>query len=103
MFPKQLLLLELMLVLELDVHVQLLQDHYIEQDSHCCIQEYNNDYPVLYNDPEVTEHVHQALEQASIPEVEAVLETSPQPPSEDFAYFLEKVPGCFFYVGAIPK
>ena len=64
------------------------------------IFEYDNDYPVLYNDPEVTEHVRQALEQASIPEVEAVLETPPQPPSEDFAYYLEKVPGCFFYVGA---
>lgn len=67
------------------------------------IFEYSNDYPVLYNDPEVTEHVRQALEQASIPEVEAVLETPPQPPSEDFAYYLEKVPGCFFYVGAIPE
>ncbi|WP_404332313.1 M20 family metallopeptidase [Mesobacillus maritimus] len=65
--------------------------------------EYKNDYPVLYNDPEVTEQVRQALEQASIPEVEAVLETRPQPPSEDFAYYLEKVPGCFFYVGAIPE
>ncbi|WP_449538922.1 M20 family metallopeptidase [Ferdinandcohnia sp. Marseille-Q9671] len=64
--------------------------------------EYSNDYPVLYNDPEVTEQVRQALEQASIPEVEAVLETAPQPPSEDFAYYLEKVPGCFFYVGAAP-
>ncbi|HZG70796.1 MAG TPA: amidohydrolase, partial [Chondromyces sp.] len=65
--------------------------------------EYKNDYPVLYNDPQVTEHVRQALEQASIPEVEAVLETPPQPPSEDFAYYLEKVPGCFFYVGAAPE
>lgn len=64
---------------------------------------YENDYPVLYNDPEVTEQVRQALEQASIPEVEAVLETPPQPPSEDFAYYLEKVPGCFFYVGAAPE
>jgi len=67
------------------------------------ILEYNNDYPVLYNDPDVTEHVRQALEQASIPEVEAVLETLPQPPSEDFAYYLEKIPGCFFYVGACPE
>jgi amidohydrolase len=65
--------------------------------------DYHNDYPVLYNDPEVTEHVRQALEQASIPEVEAVLETPPQPPSEDFAYYLERVPGCFFYVGAAPE
>lgn len=65
--------------------------------------EYKNDYPILYNNPDVTEQVRQALEQASIPEVEAVLETPPQPPSEDFAYYLEKVPGCFFYVGAAPE
>lgn len=65
--------------------------------------EFTNDYPVLYNDPEVTEQVRQALEQASIPEVEEVLETEPQPPSEDFAYYLEKIPGCFFYVGAAPE
>jgi amidohydrolase len=65
--------------------------------------EYKNDYPVLYNDPEVTEQVRKALVQASIPEVEAILETTPQPPSEDFAYYLEKVPGCFFYVGANPE
>lgn len=65
--------------------------------------EYANDYPVLYNDPEVTEHIVEAIKQASIPEVEAVLETEPQPPSEDFAYYLQKVPGCFFYVGAKPE
>jgi amidohydrolase len=67
------------------------------------ILEYTNDYPVLYNDPEVTEHVSEALTQASIPEVEEVLVTEPQPPSEDFAYYLQKVPGCFFYVGAAPE
>ena len=67
------------------------------------ILEYANDYPVLYNDPEVTEHVGEALKQASIPEVEAVLVTEPQPPSEDFAYYLQEVPGCFFYVGAAPE
>ncbi|WP_010093609.1 M20 family metallopeptidase [Ornithinibacillus scapharcae] len=65
--------------------------------------EYKNDYPVLCNDPEITEHVALVLAKASIPEVEAVLETPPQPPSEDFAYYLEKVPGCFFYVGATPE
>ena len=54
------------------------------------ILEYTNDYPVLYNDPEVTEHVSEALKQASIPEVEAVLVTEPQPPSEDFAYYLRR-------------
>lgn len=65
--------------------------------------EYKNDYPVLFNDPEVTEQVRQSLERAGIPEVDAVLETPPQLPSEDFAYYLQKVPGCFFYVGAAPE
>ena len=67
------------------------------------IFEYHNDYPVLYNHPEVTNQVRRALEEASIKEVEAVLETPPLPPSEDFAYYLEKIPGCFFYVGALPE
>ncbi|WP_223635555.1 M20 family metallopeptidase [Planococcus sp. 4-30] len=64
---------------------------------------YANDYPVLYNDPGVTEQVRQALEEAAIPEVSAVTEVAPQPPSEDFAYYLQEKPGCFFYVGAKPE
>ena len=64
--------------------------------------EYANDYPVLYNDPEVTGRVRAALEEADIPEVDGVMETEPQPPSEDFAYYLQEKPGCFFYVGAMP-
>lgn len=76
----------------------------LERSFHVtCDLDYKNDYPVLYNDPEVTERVRQSLEHAQIPEVEAVLETPPQPPSEDFAYYLEQVPGCFFYVGATPE
>ncbi|MDN7227412.1 M20 family metallopeptidase [Planococcus sp. N064] len=65
--------------------------------------EYANDYPVLYNDPEATERVREALLQAAIPEVETVTEVAPQPPSEDFAYYLKEKPGCFFYVGAKPE
>ncbi|MBS4174346.1 M20 family metallopeptidase [Bacillus sp. FJAT-49736] len=65
--------------------------------------EYENDYPVLYNDPEITEQVRKALESARIPEVDAVVEAEPQPPSEDFAYYLKEKPGCFFYVGAMPR
>ena len=76
----------------------------LERSFHVtCDLDYKNDYPVLYNDPEVTEKVRQSLEHAQITEVEAVLETPPQPPSEDFAYYLKQVPGCFFYVGAAPE
>ncbi|WP_195891895.1 M20 family metallopeptidase [Neobacillus dielmonensis] len=63
---------------------------------------YSNDYPVLFNDPEVTEHVSQVLKQVDIKEVNEVAETTPQPPSEDFAFYLQEKPGCFFYVGAMP-
>ena len=64
--------------------------------------EYANDYPVLYNDPAITDQVQAALEGASIPEIKAVVKTAPQPPSEDFAYYLKERPGCFFYVGTRP-
>lgn len=64
--------------------------------------EYANDYPVLYNDPAITDRVQAALEGARIPEIKAVVEAAPQPPSEDFAYYLKEKPGCFFYVGARP-
>jgi len=64
--------------------------------------DYSNDYPVLYNDPAVTEHVSQVLKQANIKEVTEVAESTPQPPSEDFAFYLQEKPGCFFYVGAMP-
>lgn len=63
---------------------------------------YSNDYPVLYNDPAVTEHVSQVLKQADMKEVNEISETAPQPPSEDFAFYLQEKPGCFFYVGAMP-
>ena len=62
--------------------------------------EYANDYPVLYNDPQVTELVKEALEAADFAEI---LETAPQPPSEDFAYYLKELPGTFFYVDAMPE
>ncbi|MEK5521124.1 M20 family metallopeptidase [Heyndrickxia sp. FSL W8-0423] len=63
---------------------------------------YSHDYPVLINDEEMTELVSKAINKADIPEIKAVLETPPASASEDFAYYLQKVPGSFFYVGAKP-
>lgn len=65
--------------------------------------EYDNNYPVLYNDPEVTRQVTQVLEEANVPEITGVEDSGAVPPSEDFAYYLEKVPGSFIYVGAAPE
>lgn len=65
--------------------------------------DYTIDYPVLYNNPETTEAVRRAIEHADIPEIDAIVETGPIPPSEDFAYFANVKPATFFYVGAHPE
>lgn len=68
-----------------------------------CELEYFKDYPVLYNDPELTRQVATAITNANIPEIKSVERCEPQPPSEDFAYYAKALPSTFFYVGASPK
>lgn len=65
--------------------------------------DYKNDYPVLYNDPEVTEFGVNVLKNTNITELEGVEMCEPQPPSEDFAYYAKERPSMFFYVGAAPE
>jgi len=65
--------------------------------------DYQNDYPILYNDPDETARVEKALKGLDEPEVKEVVEADEQPPSEDFAYYLVEKPGSFFYVGASPE
>ena len=62
--------------------------------------EYTDDYPVLYNDPEMTQLVVNAVKVANIKEVTDIIDCGPQPPSEDFSYYAKERPSCFFYVGA---
>lgn len=61
------------------------------------------DYPPLYNDPETTDFVRRCLESAEDPDIKKVNEYPMMSPSEDFAYYLEKIPGCYFYIGCTPK
>ncbi|WP_249870707.1 amidohydrolase [Oceanobacillus saliphilus] len=68
-----------------------------------CTLEYISDYPPLYNHPEYTEMVAEILKQANDKDIKEVKEYPPLSPSEDFAYFLEKIPGCYFYIGCTPK
>ena len=65
--------------------------------------DYKNDYPVLYNDPEITEFGVNVLRNTDIPELTGVEMCEPQPPSEDFAYYAKERPSMFFYVGATPE
>ncbi|WMC09305.1 M20 family metallopeptidase [Oceanimonas pelagia] len=66
-------------------------------DCQCDI-DYQRGYPVLMNDPAMTRlAVDTAREQFGDDSVEAP--TAPLTGSEDCAYFLEQVPGCYFLVG----
>ncbi|MCG3180398.1 MAG: putative hydrolase YxeP [Phycisphaerae bacterium] len=58
-------------------------------------------YPVTVNDPRMTELVAATAREL----VGAENFHDDEPPSmggEDFAYYLERVPGCFFFIGACP-
>ncbi|MEH7122249.1 M20 family metallopeptidase [Bacillus sp. JJ1773] len=68
-----------------------------------CKLTYTADYPPLYNDPEVTEKVVTSLKNITDPDIKEVGEYPMLSGSEDFAYYLEKIPGCFFYIGCKPK
>lgn len=60
-----------------------------------CSIKYTRGYPALYNHPEQTEIVKQLF-------AGYVSETKPRMGGEDFAYYLEKIPGSFFFVPAGP-
>nr|WP_172370237.1 M20 family metallopeptidase [Sporosarcina jiandibaonis] len=62
---------------------------------------YERGYPAVVNHEDETEFLKSIAEQ--IPGVEKVVETEPHMGGEDFAYYLEKVPGTFFFTGARPE
>ena len=68
-----------------------------------CELEYVPDYPPLYNDPELTEFVRQTLEENKDNTIKEVVQFPKLSPSEDFAYYLEKVKGSYFFIGCTPK
>lgn len=64
---------------------------------------YTDDYPPLYNNPEATSDAVSYLQKGIGDYLTAVSEAEMLSGSEDFAYYLEKIPGAFLYVGAKPK
>ena len=56
-------------------------------------------YPVVYNDPAITERAAPILERTS----EETIVTNAVLGAEDFSFFQEKVPGLFYWVGTRPK
>lgn len=59
----------------------------------------DNKTPVTYNDPALTEKMAASLEKAA--GKENVMRINAVTGAEDFAFFQQKVPGLFFFVGAM--
>lgn len=68
-----------------------------------CEITYTPDYPPLYNDPEITDFVAETLQNIDDKDITKVEEFPKMSPSDDFAYYLEKIPGSYFYIGCTPK
>ena len=63
--------------------------------------EYVRGYPAVKNHPAPTEYIAEIAKQTE--GVTEVKEAETQMGGEDFAYYLQHVPGTFFYTGAMPE
>ncbi|MNX84872.1 putative hydrolase YxeP [compost metagenome] len=59
--------------------------------------DYHRVYPATVNDPAMTELVRQAA--IKVLGEQHVVDAEPSMGGEDMAYFLQAVPGCYFFVG----
>lgn len=62
-----------------------------------CEVRYTDGYPALVNDAQACERVWQAIEEAMGADVPVKID--PIMGGEDFAYYLQQVPGCFLTIG----
>ena len=83
-------------------HIEKRMDDIFKGIIHALRGEYNfkftRGYPVLKNDPAITRLVKNIA--LTVVGEKNVIDHQPIMGSEDMAFFLEKVPGCYFFVGA---
>ena len=60
--------------------------------------QYSPGYPPLVNDPSMTDVVRKCA--AAVVGQDKVIDPEPTMGGEDMAFFFERVPGCYFFVGA---
>ncbi|HLF34937.1 MAG TPA: amidohydrolase [Cyclobacteriaceae bacterium] len=58
-------------------------------------------YPVTYNDPDLTGRMLSSLQEAVGKENTII--RKPMTGAEDFAYYQQKIPGMFFFLGGMPE
>jgi len=59
-------------------------------------------YPALVNDPAMADYV-QRIVQSALGDNAYIPSARPSMGAEDFAYYLQKVPGCFILIGVAPQ
>ncbi|MGH7179243.1 MAG: M20 metallopeptidase family protein, partial [Tepidisphaeraceae bacterium] len=71
--------------------------------ANACDVEFNwqEGYPATVNDAKATEYVERIARQ-TIGENAYIPAARPVMGGEDFAYYLQRVPGCFFFLGVMP-
>ncbi|WP_159315325.1 M20 metallopeptidase family protein [Mammaliicoccus sciuri] len=65
--------------------------------------DYQFGYPVLYNHPEQTDKVAEILSNSKGDYFQQLVEIPQVTGSEDFAYYLQKIPGSFYIVDSKPE
>ncbi len=69
----------------------------------CAVRsDWHEGYPAVVNDPAMADHVANVA-RAVAGRDRFIQADRPSMGSEDFAFYLEKVPGCFFLIGACPS
>ncbi|MEI5906458.1 M20 family metallopeptidase [Bacillus spongiae] len=62
---------------------------------------YEIGYPAVINSTNQTDYIKEIANE--LLDVDSSVEITPQMGGEDFAYYLQHVPGCFFFTGAKPE
>lgn len=65
--------------------------------------DYNDNYPVLVNNLNLTRKAEEWIKESNLSEVKLIKDRGQNTPSEDFAYYAQKLPACFYYVGCQSK
>ncbi len=77
--------------------VRRIAEHTCASANATCSLHWHPSYPVTVNDPDEADFVRAALSEAL--GAERVVETPPVMGSEDFSYFAQVVPACFYFLG----
>jgi amidohydrolase len=82
----------------MEARVQRIAEHTCAAANATCSLQWHPSYPVTVNDPGEAAFVTATLTAEF--GAERVIETAPVMGSEDFSYFAEVVPACFYFLGA---